>query len=320
MAESGLFSQNVIAVIWDFDKTLIPEYMQKPLFEKFHVDAKLFWREVNALPEIYRKKGAGLVSQDTIYLNHILNCVRHGVFPGLSNAMLRELGASIEFYPGLPRFFDSLREMIAGDPKFASHEIALEHYIVSTGLRQMILGSRIAPAVDGVWGCEFAEGTPAPGFLSGASDDGSGEITDIAYSVDNTSKTRAVFEINKGSNKHPEIDVNSLIRPEDRRVPFENMVYIADGPSDIPVFSLIRQKGGRTYGVYQKGNIGEFEQVRNLQKQGRIDSFGEADYTEGSQTTLWLSSAVSEIAATIAAKRERMFQEKVGQPPRHLNS
>ena len=70
--------------------------------------------------------------------------------------------------------------------------------------------------------------------------------------IDNTSKTRAIFAINKGVNKHDYIDVNSKMDKEDRRVPFEHMIYIADGPSDVPVFFILKQYGGKTFAIHPK--------------------------------------------------------------------
>ena len=127
--------------------------------------------------------------------------------------------------------------------------MTVEHYIVSTGLRQMVMGSKIANLVDGVWGCEFVDDVAEPGYLGkapklfGSTD---ATIRGIGYAIDNTTKTRALFEINKGTNKHADIDVNASLSPEDRRVPFQNMIYIADGPSDVPAFSIVNQYGGRT--------------------------------------------------------------------------
>lgn len=87
-----LFLQNVIAIVWDFDKTLIPGYMQEPLFRRYGIDATSFWDEVRALPDFYRRQSSELISPDSLYLNHILAYVRHGRFAGLSNAVLREVG------------------------------------------------------------------------------------------------------------------------------------------------------------------------------------------------------------------------------------
>ena len=316
-----LFLQNIIACIWDFDKTLSPGYMQAPIFELYKVEPKKFWKEVDELPNYYKKDGLDLISTDTLYLNHLLTYTKQGKFKGLNNTLLRELGGKIALYDGLPQFFDKLKRFVTSEPEYVQHDIQLEHYIVSTGLRQMILGSKIAPFVDGVWGCEFVENAPPPGYLDAGMKKTLADskiISQIAYALDNTTKTRAVFEINKGSNKFPDIDVNAMIPDEDRRVPFQNMIYIADGPSDIPVFSLINRFGGRTFAVYQPGSKEEFAQVNNLQKQKRVHSFGEANYTEGSQTSMWIKNAMVEICDQIVKNRERALGDKIGKPPKHL--
>jgi hypothetical protein len=316
-----LFLQNIIACIWDFDKTLSPGYMQEPIFELFKVDPKKFWKEVDELPNYYRKDGLDLISTDTLYLNHLLTYTKQGKFKGLNNTRLKELGAKIQLYDGLPGFFNKLKHCVTLESEYRQHDIELEHYIVSTGLRQMILGSKIAPFVDGVWGCEFVENAPPPAYLNAGVKRTLQDpkiISQIAYALDNTTKTRAIFEINKGSNKFPDIDVNAMIPDEDRRVPFQNMIYIADGPSDIPVFSLINRFGGRTFAVYQPGSKEEFSQVNNLQKQKRVHSFGEANYTEGSQTSMWIKNAIVEISDQIVKNRERALGDKIGKPPKHL--
>jgi hypothetical protein len=278
--------------------------------------------EVNALPQYYQKNNPNLFVPDTVYLNHFVTYAKAGIFDGLNNDLLKKLGAELEFYEGLPDFFDEVKRFVKDSPEYQQHEIQVEHYIVSTGLRQMILGSKIAPYIDGVWGCEFVENPPSAGFLDKPVKSAKQEkkiISQIAYALDNTTKTRAIFEINKGTNKIPDIDVNAKIPDEDRRVPIQNMIYIADGPSDIPVFSVVNQFGGRTFAVYQPGSKEEFSQVNSLQKQGRVQSFGEANYTEGSQTAMWLKNAISEIADLIGANRERALGDKIGQPPRHLD-
>ncbi len=315
-----LFPQNVIAVIWDFDKTLIPGNMQGPLFRHYDIDETEFWREVEGLEDFYRTHGAKLIQRDHLYLNHILTYVREGLMPGLSNALLYELGAEIEFYPGIPDFMEMMRKNIEAEPRFAEHQIRVEHYIISTGLRQMILGSAVAPVVDYVWACEFTELVAPPGYIHGQEQlfSPEGEIRQLVYTIDNTSKTRAVFEINKGTNKNPSIDVNAKIAPEDRRVPFQNMIYVADGPSDVPVFSVVGGYGGRTYAVYRPGSATEFQQAARLLEQGRVDAFGEADYTEGSQTSLWLTHAAETIATRIVRDREEALNERMGLPPRHV--
>ncbi|HRJ47587.1 MAG TPA: HAD family hydrolase [Opitutaceae bacterium] len=316
-----LFTQNIIACIWDFDKTLIPGYMQAPLFRRHGIDEATFWAETNALVENYRRRGYQL-SGEISYLNHLLTYVLAGKFGRLNNRQLRACGADIAFYPGLPGFFDLAKTYVAEKPEYRKHEIKLEHYIVSTGLAEMVRGSAIAPHVDGIWGCEFIENPLQPGFLK----QGEMEITadaviaQIGMVIDNTTKTRALFEINKGTNKNAAIEVNANVKPEDRRIPFPNMLYIADGPSDIPSFSVVKGGGGRTYGVYNPEHHGEFEQNDRLLQAGRIHGYGPADYTPASSTARWLRMHLHSICDRIVNDREQAVAQKTTKPPRHLNA
>lgn len=309
---AALFTATVIAIIWDFDQTLIPGYQQDPLFTEYKIDANEFWGEVGALDEHYKHQEL-VVSQDTLYLNHILTYVKDGHMPGLSNTKLKELGAKLTFYPGIPEFLDLARSHIQGASRFAAHGITVEHYIVSTGLRQMILGSAVSPHVNGVWASEFIEEPAGRGFLktSGKLPIDDHEVKQVGYFLDNTSKTRAIFEINKGSNVMPQIGVNDTIAPEDRRVPFRNMIYVADGPSDIPVFSILNSMGGRTLGVYNPGQDKHFRNVKSLQDQGRIQHFAEADYRAGTNAARWIIASLDDIASSIVSDREKLLEERV---------
>ena len=138
-----LINQNVVACVWDFDKTLIPAYMQSPLFLNYGVNEKNFWSEVNQLPLFYANRGLS-VSSETIYLNHLLSYVKSGHFRGLTNHKLFELGNELEFCKGLPTFFSELANIPKEEP-FVNQDFKLEHYIISTGLAPMIRGSLIAP-------------------------------------------------------------------------------------------------------------------------------------------------------------------------------
>ena len=318
---STLFTQNIIACVWDFDKTLIPDYMQAPLFRRYGVDEATFWAETNALVENYRRRGYSIASEIG-YLNHLLTYVLAGRMAGLSNKVLRECGAEIKFYPGLPEFFASSRAWVRAKPEYAKHEILLEHYVVSTGLAEMIRGSALAPHLDAVWGCEFIENPLQPGFLKQKelAIEAAAEIAQIGIMIDNTTKTRAIFEINKGTNRNPAIDVNAKVTPEDRRVPLQNMIYIADGPSDVPSFSVVKKGGGKTYAVYNPAVRAEFEQNDRLRQNGRIDHYGPADYTENSSTANWLHLQIEKICDRIVSDREAAVATRVARPPRHLNA
>lgn len=312
--------RNIVALIWDFDRTLTPGYMQAPLFRHYGVEEDFFWKEVNALPAIYAERGI-TVSKETVYLNHLLSFIRNGPMKGLCNRDLRRLGAEIPLFPGMPDMLRALKDLPRSRTTWRKHDITLEHYVVSTGLAEMVRGSAIAPEVDGIYGCEFVE-DPLPPYFSKQEElsiDPDCGISQIGTIVDNTIKTRYIFEINKGSNKHPDIDVNAKMAPEDRRVPISHMIYVADGPSDVPVFSVVRRGGGKTFAVYNPAVSKEFAQNDRLQQDGRVDSYGPADYTNGSQTWRWLHLQVERICDRIVREREALLAARVGQPPRHLH-
>ena len=316
-----LFTQNTIALIWDFDKTLIPDYMQSPLFRRYGLDEATFWEETNKLAEHYRKRGYHL-SPEIAYLNHLLTYVLAGPLHGLNNKLLFECGSEIKFYPGLPDFFDRAKAFALEKPEYVKHEISVEHYVVSTGIAPMVRGSAIAKHIDGVWACEFIENPLQPGFLKQKelSLDATSQIAQIGMVIDNTTKTRAIFEINKGTNKNAAIDVNSKMAAEDRRIPIQNMIYIADGPSDVPSFSVVKGGGGRTYAVYNPDKAAEFEQNDRLLQSGRIHGYGPADYRAGSSTAQWLRLHIHQICNRIVADREAAVATKASKPPRHLNA
>jgi hypothetical protein len=261
--------QNIIAIIWDFDKTLINGYMQDPIFKDYNVNASDFWKEVNAMPAKYMEKGVK-VNPDTIYLNRFIKEANGGLFNGLSNLKLREYGAKQNFYKGIPEIFEKTLNLLSHDEICQEYNIKVEHYIVSTGFAEVVRGTILCEKelVKGIWGCELIE-----------SDEGI--ISEIGYTIDNTTKTRALFEINKGTNVNEAINVNTKLSKEQRRIDFQNMIYIADGPSDVPAFSVVKSKGGATFAIYPQGDQNAFKQVETLRQDGRIDMFAVADYSEG---------------------------------------
>lgn len=307
-----LFTGNVIAIIWDFDQTLIPGYQQSPLFSHYKVDGSTFWKEVNDISGAYREKGI-IFSQDTLYLNLMLSYVKHGIFPGLNNALLKELGKELTFYEGVPQILEKSKKFVHDNEEYAKHSISVEHYIVSTGLRQTILGSKVAAMVEDVWGNDFIDNNDEP-----RSDVDTSQISQIGYFLDNTTKTRAIWEINKGTNKDERIGVNDRIAPEDRRVPIPHMIYIADGPSDIPVFSILNAFGGRTLGVYNPEERKHYLEVKKLHDQARVQHYAPANYADGSPASMWIYSTIDEIASNIVRNRDLVLKERVGPSAKHV--
>ncbi|MDR1254656.1 MAG: haloacid dehalogenase-like hydrolase [Puniceicoccales bacterium] len=291
--------------------------MQKPLFETYAVDEQNFWEEVGALSQVYHRQKIS-VTEDLLYLNHLLTYVKTGPFRGLNNQKLRQLGAELTFFNGLPTFFQTLKDIVEKSERFGTHALKLEHYIISGGLAEMIRGSKIAPHVDGIFGCEFIEEPMLPGFLRQeilSIDSTHREISQIARVIDNTMKTRFLFEINKGVNKHANLDVNASMLSEDRRIPIKNMIYIADGPTDVPMFSIMKGRGGKTFAVHHPDNMQEFAQNDALLESGRVDCYGPADYRPGSLTYRWLTMHVEKIAEGIVQARESLLQSRIHKPP-----
>ncbi|MEM7791394.1 MAG: haloacid dehalogenase-like hydrolase [Verrucomicrobiota bacterium] len=320
MTKKTLHKQNIIACVWDFDKTLIPGYMQAPIFEAYGIDEERFWKEVNELPGIYAQRGTR-VSQDTIYLNHLLSYVKNGKLKGLTNQRLRELGKQLKFYPGLPDLFEQLKAITDSEEAYKKHNITLEHYIISTGLAEMIRGSMIAPHTDGIFGCEFIEAPLPPNYSqqNELSLQMEFEISQIGSIVDNTIKTRFIFEINKGGNKNPSIDVNASMSRSDRRIPIDRMIYTADGPSDVPVFSVVKGNGGKTFAVFNPESEAEFAQNDALLHAGRIHAYGPANYAGDSTTAKWLRMHVRQICDSVVRECEDAVAQNVSRAPRHLH-
>lgn len=299
---------NIIAIIWDCDKTLIDGYMQDPIFEDYGIKSGDFWKEVNAIPNKYQDEGVR-VNTDTYYLNYFIKCAHEGKFSGLNNQKLREYGAKQKFYKGIPEIFKYTKNMFKEDPSYTEYGIQVEHYIVSTGFAEVIRGSVLMPYIDDVWGCEL---------LDAPDQDGNQIISEILYTIDNTSKTRAIFEINKGTNKNNGIEVNSKIPEEHRRVHFKNMIYIADGPSDIPAFSVVNQHGGSTFAIYPKGNLKAMQQVDQMREDGRVDMYAEADYSEGTTAYMWITDRIQKIGDRIREEEKSKIINSASGVPKHL--
>lgn len=226
-----------IAVIFDFDDTLVPD-STTALLEKHGIDTNKFWKkDAKALVR------AGF-DPALAYLKLVLDNIGPGKPLGqLTRKDLRAFGASHSrhVYPGLPGFFNDVRKMVA-----KHKNISIEFYVISGGLQEIIEGNMIiAPSLSGIYACQLSGDTP------------NGPLKYIRRCVTFTEKTRYLFEINKGlkpaeTRRNPYL-VNKDV-PEPRRpIPFKNMIYIGDGLTDVPCFSLLNKQGGTSFGVFEPG-------------------------------------------------------------------
>lgn len=255
-------------------------------------------------------KRAYRVNKDTYYVNYFIRCAHDGTLQGLNNAMLKEAGSEQKFYPGVEQLLKTIKETFKDDPEYSEYGIQVENYIVSTGFAETIRGTSLMPWIDGIWGCELLDGPDGHGGTV---------INEMVYTIDNTTKTRALFEINKGIGKVPDIDVNSQIEKSMRRVQFEHMIYIADGPSDIPAFSVVKQNGGLTFAIYPKGDYRAMQQVDQMRASGRVDMYGEADYSPETTAYMWITDKIRQIGKKILTDEKAKIRASASDVPKHLN-
>lgn len=293
--------QNVIAMMYDCDMTLTPVYMQDVLFEYFKVDGNEFWQRKEEWQTRVRAQGI-YIDDECAYMNMMLQYVREGKFRGLSNALLEDLGRNLPVYSGLPDFFKRINTTIQEDNLFKKYDISLEHYIISTGMKTTIFGSVLGKEVNDIFASEFYEEEKA--------------ISGIGRAIGYAKKTEFLHLINKGGNVDRRIDVNSFLPREFRRVPFEQMVYVGDGPTDVSCFATLNHRGGKSIAVYNPLLEKAFAQAYQLQEEKRVFTFAPADYREGSHLSLVLEKIVNEMAQRVIDKTEREWKGVIKEPVR----
>ena len=291
--------QNTIALVYDYDQTLSPNYMQdEVLFPTFGIDNKKFWSRCQELVAAHG------YDSELAYMKALLDYME---IDRPTNARLRELGAGLQFFPGLPEMFEEFKTGLLS-PQHEAHGIRVEHYIISSGLKALIDGSRIAPHVRAVFGCEFAE-------------DADGRITFPRRVISHTQKTQFLFRINKGLLDYAQ-DVNDHMPADQRPVPFDHMIYVGDGPTDVPCFTVVRQHGGHAIAVYNANDPARssFKKCYQLSTHAdRVRHIAPADYRRGSHLRLLIEQMVSEVADCIVQRRADDLESATVRAPRHTD-
>lgn len=277
-------SQTTIGIIYDYDQTLSPNYMQdEVLFPHFGINASQFWKKSRELVDNEGYDG------ELAYLKTMLD------YLGMdrpTNAELRDLGRNLRFYKGLPEMFVEMQDIL--DEQHRMYGIQIEHYIVSSGLKALLDGSKLAPCVKRIFGCEFGE-------------DRDGRITFPKRVISHTTKTQYIFRINKGM-LEPTDDVNDHMAPELRPIPFHNMIYVGDGPTDVPCFTLMKKYGGHALAVYNpdEENRASFRKCYQLSALAdRVKHIAPADYRAGGHLRLLLEEMALEIADNIVRRKKQ---------------
>ena len=276
-------SKPVIALMYDFDKTLCTKDMQEYTFiPNVGMTAKDFWEESGKLSK--DKKMDGILA----YMYLMIDKAKSAHIK-IQREEFVKLGADLELYPGVESWFDRINQI--GEDL----GVKVEHYIVSSGLREIIEGSSIYKHFREVFACEFLY-------------DENNVACWPKNAVNYTTKTQFLFRINKGILDISEDEKLNKFTPEDERpVPFRNMVYIGDGLTDVPCMKLVKANGGFSIAVYTKGKRSK---VESLLKDKRVDFITLADYSEGGDLDNTIRDILCKMAMVDSLKRRTLSQMK----------
>ncbi len=270
--------QAIAAIMYDFDKTLSPANMQEYAFiPGIGMDAGEFWAKCS-LAE--KKHG-----MDSILAYMWMMTLEAKGKLLITRDVFKSQGQKVQLFPGVEGWFKRMNDYAAGKG------VLLEHYIISSGLKEIIEGTSIAGNFKKIFAAEFCY------------DEKSVPVWP-AMAVNYTSKTQFLFRVNKNELDVTEHDkLNEFIPDSERRIPFSNMVYMGDGPTDIPCMKLVKVNGGHSIAVYQRE---QKETANKMLRDGRVDFVLPADYRRGRP----LEAAVRLIIDKIAAQHHTLSLHK----------
>lgn len=262
-----------MAISYDFDGTLAPGNMQEYDFiPALNMRSKEFWSSVNALA------GQHEMDQILAYMHMMLEEARKARV-AVRKADFKNFGANIKLFPGVRDWFQRINA-------YARNKgVRLEHFIISSGIREMVEGTSIYKEFKKVY---------ASGFMF----DHNGVACWPALAVNYTTKTQYLFRINKGSlDVHDNSVINKFVPKEQRPVPFENMIFLGDGETDIPCMRLVKDQGGHSIAVYNTSKRGSKLHATQLIKDGRATLAAAADYQAGGMIDKAVKAVIDKIEA-----------------------
>ena len=265
-------SYPVLAICYDFDKTLSPDDMQaQGYIQNVGFDVKDFWAQSNKLAE------DNDMDQNLAYMYKMKQEAEGAVL--FKKETLMDYGAKVALFPGVEEWFE--RICYYGNRQ----GVIVEHYIISSGLKEMIEGTSVAQK-----GC-FKKIYASSFYYNDR-----GIAVWPAQVINYTNKTQFLFRIEKGVLDVNDQGVNEYIPPEEMRVPFRNMIYIGDSDTDIPCMKLVNTYGGHSIGVYNPKTCDK-KKVYKMITDNRIKYFAPADYSEGSELDQLVKSIIDRTAA-----------------------
>ena len=274
-----------MAICYDFDKTLSPDDMQTfTLIPSFGIDKSEFWQSSNKLAK------DNLMDTNLAWMHEL---IRYSEFKrkSLKREYFRKIGADVELYKGVKTWFKRMNE-------YAEKKgIELEHYIISSGLKEIIEGSEIA---------QYFKRIYASTYLYSAD----GVAKWPAQAINYTNKTQFLFRIEKGILDINDNAVNDHFAEGELRVPFRNIVYIGDSATDIPCMRLVNSLGGHSVGVYDSENTDSKDTVRRMIRDERIRYYVPADYTKGSEMDTLMHRIIDKTAAYEVLEEKHLRDRK----------
>jgi haloacid dehalogenase-like hydrolase len=268
-----------VALIYDFDGTLSPRNMQEYSFiPQLGMNAARFWRRV----QLHAKRQ----NADPIlaYMDMMLDLARQKSI-SIQRKDFVAAGKSIALYRGVTSWF--ARQAAYGRRR----GVRVHHYIISSGLREMIQGSAIGRKFKTIY---------ASGFMY----DDEGRATWPALALNYTTKTQFLFRINKGSfNVYDDTLINAYLAKEKRPVPFENMIFIGDGLTDVPCMRLVKDQGGHSIAVYRSANVKSRRTAEQLAAVGRVNFIAPSDYSAGRALDRCVRAIIDRIVSAAVLER-----------------
>jgi hypothetical protein len=259
----------VLAICYDFDKTLSPDDMQAQGFiQSVGFNVKEFWEKSNKLASDNE------MDQNLAYMFTMIKTSIGKEF--ITRERLKKYGSEVQLFNGLEDWFRRINEY------GIALGVLVEHYVISSGLREMIEGTRIAKEFRKIYASSYYF-------------DETGVAQWPAQAINYTNKTQFLFRIEKGILEINDQAVNERVPEERIRVPFRNMVYIGDSDTDIPCMKLVNQYGGHSVGVFNP-ETGDKNKVFKMIRQNRIRFFAPADYSDGSDLDLLIKSIIDHTA------------------------
>ena len=263
----------IVALIYDFDGTLSPGNMQEFGFiQAVGKTKEEFWKMSDGI-------AVGQDASNVLSYMKLMFDEAHKAGIPLRRSKFKEFGKHIELFPGVKEWFSLVNEY------GKEHGVKVEHYINSSGLKEIIEGSPIAKEFRHIYAGTFIY-------------DENGEAAWPGIAVDHTAKTQFLFKISKGiTSQHDSKKVNASIADDKKRIPFSHMIYFGDGETDIPCMKIVSMFGGNPIAVFDPQSAKKRAVAVKLKRQGRVNFITPATYTKDSRTFKIVTSIIDKVKA-----------------------